>query len=79
MIDTQKVFTQLEGAGFSKEQAQTLTNIAREVQAATELVTKKDLEIALAPIRAQLSLHSWMLGLVVAGVAALLLKNFFGG
>jgi hypothetical protein len=42
MIDTQKNFSRLQAAGFSKEQAATLTDIAREVAQSAELVTKKD-------------------------------------
>jgi len=40
-------------------------------------VSKKDLQIELAPIRTDLTLMKWMLGLIVAGVAALVLKTFF--
>jgi hypothetical protein len=39
-------------------------------------VSKKDLQIELAPIRTDLTLIKWMLGLIVAGVAALVLKSF---
>lgn len=43
----------------------------------TDTVSKKDLQIELAPIRTDLTLMKWMLGLIVAGVAALVLKSFF--
>ena len=42
-----------------------------------ELVTKKDLQIELAPMRADINLVKWMLGMVIAGVAALILRSFF--
>ena len=37
----------------------------------------KDLQLELAPIRSDLTLVKWMLGLVLGGVIALLLKSFF--
>jgi hypothetical protein len=40
-------------------------------------VTRKNLQIELAPIRNDLSVIKWMLGLLLGGVAALLLKSFF--
>ena len=40
-------------------------------------VTKKDLQIELAPIKAELHLLKWMSGLVMGGVLALILKSFF--
>ena len=42
-----------------------------------ELVTKRDLQIELAPIRTDLTLVKWMLGFLIAGVMALVLKTFF--
>jgi hypothetical protein len=36
----------------------------------------KDLQIELAPLKADLTLIKWMLGLLLGGVVALLLKAF---
>ncbi len=41
------------------------------------MLTESDLAEALAPIRADQRLLKWMLGLVVAGIIALLMKMFF--
>ena len=49
----------------------------KETQGEVELVTKKDLQIELAPLKSDLTLVKWMLGLVLGGVLALILKAFF--
>ena len=41
------------------------------------LVSKKDLQIELAPIRADINLIKWMLGILLGGVLTLILKAFF--
>ena len=40
-------------------------------------VSKKDLQIELGSNRTDLTLMKWMIGLIIAGVAALVLKSFF--
>ena len=40
------------------------------------MATKKDLEIALAPFKADVQLLKWMMGFVLAGVVAIFLKLF---
>jgi hypothetical protein len=45
-------------------------------EAQDELVTKQDLEIALAPLKADVQLLKWMMGFVLAGVVGILLKLF---
>ena len=47
-------------------------------EAQDELITRKDLEIALAPVKTDLVLLKWGVGLVIAGVAAQIMKAFFG-
>jgi hypothetical protein len=42
-----------------------------------DLVTKKDLQIELAPIKSDLLLLKWMIGLVLGGIVALILRAFF--
>jgi len=42
-----------------------------------DLVSKKDLQIELAPIRADINLIKWMLGILLGGVLTLILKAFF--
>jgi len=42
------------------------------------LITRKDLEIALIPIKSDLALLKWGVALVIAGVAAQIMKAFCG-
>ena len=43
----------------------------------SELVTKKDLQIALAPISADLNLIKWMMGALIAVAIANFAKQYF--
>jgi len=54
-----------------------LTEALRYSIEETELVTRKDLQIELAPVKSDLMVVKWMLGLMLGGVAALVLKSFF--
>ena len=78
-IDSLKLSDKLKTAGFTAEQAEAVVRVIAEAQ--DDLVTKKDLDIALAPIRIDLAVLKteitqikWMLGFVVAGIAAVLAK-----
>ncbi len=72
-FDTLKFTKTLEKAGLPPAQAEAF----REASGEADLVTKKDLFIALAPIHADLTLAKWMLGLLLGGVIAIILKTFF--
>jgi hypothetical protein len=78
-FDTHKAVRSMEAAGMPTSQAEAIMNALKEAQENAELVTRKDLEISLSPIRSTLRLHSWMLTFVFGGVLALVLKTFFGG
>ena len=49
----------------------------RDAQSEGELVTRKDLQIELAPIRADLNLLKWMMGALIALAIANFAKQFF--
>ncbi|CRI67302.1 hypothetical protein THIOKS1540005 [Thiocapsa sp. KS1] len=55
----------------------TITLAFRDASGEAELMTKKDLQIELAPIRSDISLIKWMMGILLGGVMAILLKSFF--
>jgi hypothetical protein len=74
-IDTLKLADKLESAGFNRDQAAAVLRAIAESQ--DELVTRKDLDIALAPIKTDLAVLKWGTVLVIAGVAAQLFKAFF--
>jgi len=76
-FDTLKFVETLERANVSREQASAIAAAVRDAHDAAELVTKKDLEIALAPVHSKLSLLHWMLGVTLAGVGAIFAKLFF--
>jgi hypothetical protein len=47
------------------------------LEAQNQLLTKADLEIALSPVRTDLTALKWMMGVLLAGVLSLILKTFF--
>jgi hypothetical protein len=71
-FDSLKLSDKLKMAGFTAEQAEAVVRVIAEAQ--DELVTKKDLDIALAPLKADVHLLKWMMGFVLAGIVAILLK-----
>ena len=75
-IDTLKLSDKLVSAGFDRAQAEAVVRAIAEAQ--DELITRKDLEIALAPLKTDLALLKWGVCLVIAGVAAQIMKAFFG-
>lgn len=76
-FDTHKFVRKLQEAGFDEKQAEGLTEAMRAVIDESELVTKKDLQIELAPIKADLNLLKWMMGALVAIAVANFSKQFF--
>jgi uncharacterized protein YajQ (UPF0234 family) len=72
----------------ANSQAEAVTDAIKEAQDSRDIATRHDLrelelridakfEKELAPIRADLLLVKWMLGILLGGVMALLLKTFF--
>ncbi len=76
IIDTLKLSDKLVSAGFDRAQAEAVVRAIAEAQ--DELITRKDLEIALAPLKTDLALLKCGVGLVIVGVAAQIMKAFFG-
>ena len=82
-FDTLAYVKKLKAAGFSDQQAEALSTAHKEA-IDTALVTKEDLRIEFEPVKMQitrlegeLKLVKWMLVLVLAGIASLVLKAFF--
>ena len=73
-FDSLKLADRLKTAGFTSEQAEAVVRVIADAQ--DELVTKKDLEIALAPFKADVQLLKWMMGIVLAGVVGIFVKLF---
>ncbi len=65
-FDTHKFVRKLKEAGFDEKQAEAVSEAFRDAQSETEPLTKKDLQLELAPVRSDLLIVKWMLGLVFA-------------
>lgn len=76
-FDTHKFIRRLKEAGVPEPQAEAMAEALRDAQGEAELVTKQDLQLELAPIKADVQLIKWMLGILLAGVASLVIKSFF--
>ncbi len=74
-FDTLQLMDKLKAAGLPPEQAEAVVRAISEAQ--SDLVTKADLEQALAPLRTDLTVLKWMMGVLLAGVMSLILKGFF--
>ncbi|BBO19995.1 conserved hypothetical protein [Candidatus Desulfobacillus denitrificans] len=75
--DTHKFIRRLKEAGVPESQAEAMAEALRDAQGEAELVTKQDMQLELAPIKADVQLIKWMLGILLAGVASLVIKSFF--
>jgi len=58
-------------------QAEAIAAAYRDASTDQELVTKIDLQLELAPLKAELQVMKWMSGLILGGIIALVLKAFF--
>lgn len=82
-FDTLKFANKLKSAGVPDKQAEAEAEALSEVLEINlkDLVTKEHLDIKLqqelAPIRTDLAVIKWMIGLMLAGVISLVLKAFF--
>jgi hypothetical protein len=77
-FDTLSVAKRLEKAGFTAKQAEAMTAIVSEASDAEnrQIITQKDLQIELAPVRTDLVLLKWMAGVNSAMALGVLLKLF---
>ncbi len=50
-----------------------------DVNLSAWLISKKNLQLELAPLRADLTLLKWMMGILLAGVVSLVIKAFVHG
>lgn len=73
-FDSLKLSDKLKTAGFTPEQAEMVVRVIAEAQ--DELITKKDLEIALSPLKSDLLVLKWAVGLNTA-LGLLILGKLF--
>lgn len=76
-FDTLKFVEKLKDSGIPDEQAKAIAEAFRDAQGDADWITKKDLQIELAPVKTDLLLIKWMVGLVLGGIIALMLKSIF--
>jgi len=82
-FDTLELVDKLKSAGFVQEQAEAVVRVIADAQ--QDLVTRAYLDHALqrefasqlGPIRTELAVLKWMMGVVIGGLAALIIKGFF--
>ena len=74
IFDTLKASERLEAAGLPPGQARAIATVFGYARA--DYLSRQDLEISLAPLKADLLLLKWSTGLIVGGIIALLLKAF---
>lgn len=72
---TLELVDKLKTAGIPQEQAEAVVRVIAETQ--HRLVTKDDLEIALSPLKTDLAVLKWMIGILIAGVMSIVIKTFF--
>jgi hypothetical protein len=61
----------------SKDHTKAISVVFRDVSGKAYLVSKTKLQLKLAPIRADINLINWILGILSSGVMALILKAYF--
>jgi hypothetical protein len=74
-FDTLLLVDKLKASGIPPEQAEAVVRVIAEAQ--SQLVTKTDMDMALAPLRTDLAVLKWMMGILLAGVISLVMKAFF--
>jgi hypothetical protein len=85
-FDTLKFVETLKAHGIPEEQAKGIAEAFREATGEADLATKGDLkemrleiDTKFEKLFGELTLIKWMLGILVGGVIALILKSFFPG
>jgi hypothetical protein len=83
-FDTLKFVRKLQESGFEQRQAEGIAEAFKEASGEAELATKRDIERLEAKIDridtrlgGELTLVKWMMGLILGGVLALIMRAFF--
>ena len=74
-FDTLELVRELRTSGIPQEQAEAVVRTI--VKSHAELSTKADLQIELAPIKADLLVLKWMMGVLISIAVANFAKQFF--
>ncbi len=83
-FDTLKFVRKLQEAGFEQRQAEGIAEAFKDASGEAELATKRDIERLEDKIDridtrlgGELTLVKWMMGLILGGVVALIMRAFF--
>jgi hypothetical protein len=85
-LDTYAVVKRLTAAGLDEKQAEVIVNTIHDVREADvkSLASKADMrelelkiDTRFEKLSGEMTLLKWMLGLVIAGIIALILKSYF--
>lgn len=76
-FDTLKFVETLKSHGLTDEQAKGIAAAFRDASAESEPVSRQTLQIELAPLRSDLLLIKWMLGLVVVSEVTPFIAKLF--
>jgi len=84
-FNTHELIKNLEKAGLSEKQAEAITTGILLAHDSANVATKGDLremelriDKKLVEMRGESILIRWMLGVIIAGIAGLIIKTFFG-
>jgi hypothetical protein len=91
IFDTLRFTRTLEKAGVPTEQAEAISTAFKEASGEAEVATKRDIErldakldkefsgvrAEIVTAKSEMMVMKWMLGLLLAGVMSLVLKQFF--
>ncbi len=82
-FDTLKFVEKLKAGGIPEEQAKAISEAFRDASGYADLATKRDIrelelrmESRFEQIKGELTLMRWMLGILLGGVIALIIKAF---
>lgn len=75
-FDTARLVERLRAAGFPPEQADAVMRAIADAQ--DELATKRDIDIALAPLRSDLAVLKWAAGVNALFSVGILIKLVIG-
>ena len=83
-FDTHKFVRKLESSGLPTSQAEAIADAFKDASGEAEVATKRDVEHLETRIdkldmrlTGEMTLIKWMLGLLLAGVASIVIKTFF--
>ena len=90
-FDTHRFIRKLKESGFEEKQAEGISDALKDAEIGYDLATRRDVELVrqevrelelrndtkLEELKGDMKAVKWMLGVIVGGVIALLLKSFF--